>query len=1302
MSSRQKGMTLVEVLMGIAILAVLIFASVSLTTSALQSTRMNMARQFATQKAISILEELKSVAQNAVGGNVVVLDQYDDGVNYVDTLTEQGCPSTCVGPNAPASGNIMGPSGWLYQRQVSVTRIGSQNAGVRLVRVSVFRHDLSGEHLLAEVTSVVRTLSNTMPQTQVYDVYAIAIENVPGWWVYTSTLVPFVQNAISDLETRNPGLQFHVHWIRKLSYGRDQEYTPFINSLTDPVNHPTNWDSTKDINYVYFYPGALPLNNATLNPPNLTDYYPFNIFAAHFKTETSPTDPTPIDENGYDATNNPVPYALADQYNNSMRYYDEQATFNARYAAGLDTEPTYRLLLDNMMMYPASYTNAILINLHGELFPFPPIRNYSDPAKAPDTVATAPNNLQNIRVVTHPEFLAYGSTTPNPALYPASENCHGLTAGQQCINLRVYSYEAPSGSSSYAGTGYLNVPITVMIPGVDLTPNGTLAVTRIEGGTTQTPGTPYAASNAVVAPSGSRMYATVSVVMNGTVPNTLIKLYNSPITAPQCTVGLCGATAGSPLYTSRYEGLPAADYLYNQQYIPAPMENFAQTAVQTPFAQDLTSNTNAPKNTARWIISINVPNLENILNSNGFPGYSGIPTCSAPCPNTALAIETRIGDVPAGSLPTTGSEWPVRNQPPNLSRTYTWLGTDLWLYGDGTDTNPPHLPMTERFQFQGDPRHCPYADDKMVHTNAGTTWSPANVNTRFGMGYNRYFDDFQTSTVNAVGTWPGWTYTVGSVQYGVKNSSTAFAPNTQPGFDDGWTPTTGSPSPPYWGQIEIDIPRAFQILRSALTGSRAIYTTMTGFSYYYVGIGDEMGYDSANQFPKSIPVSTMPFNNTSGTTTEQSITNDINWGDQCNGGPAQGCGVKYIRSSGAINPGFPSYWWAMTWLGELYPDGDYLGANGYAANGNLSTNPSNPPYFKRVLRGTINPPSGFTLPSGTLFNGGLYSCAGGDSTKACFSGYNAVRRTFANGSTSLFWSGTSSSTFHHQTPNGNGSLTNEGLNIASATSGYNYPILNPIPANRPFDISLNQTGDDPEYQSSSPYTAGFLNSVYGPTFVTTKQALYYQQTPANIPASALVSLRDPTTNKTAFIAVNGLSPTGAAGANFIAHWSFLSLIYSFFQGGLYPVSGTETGCSGCTFRVPQLPRVTITYPNLSSNLNNPPSINIQWNIGWTRWDGNPYTPAYSSTFAETTPLQYQVMYSPDGGTTWRWCDTSIPGTPAPGVRNPAALISATNYNWSTPASSFPMGNYLIRVEAYRQGINLHYSYHEFRAFIWGR
>ena len=39
------------------------------------------------------------------------------------------------------------------------------------------------------------------------------------------------------------------------------------------------------------------------------------------------------------------------------------------------------------------------------------------------------------------------------------------------------------------------------------------------------------------------------------------------------------------------------------------------------------------------------------------------------------------------------------------------------------------------------------------------------------------------------------------------------------------------------------------------------------------------------------------------------------------------------------------------------------------------------------------------------------------------------------------------------------------------------------------------------------------------------------------------------------------------------------------------------------------------------------------------------------------------------------------------------------YAWMTPSNRFPVGSYRIRVECYRKGSRLHFSYHEEKIYI---
>ena len=133
---------------------------------------------------------------------------------------------------------------------------------------------------MADLSAVINSAGSAFPTTQVYDVYLLAIENIPGWWVFMDSIKPFVESMITDLENRNPGLRFRTHWITKASFGRNQLYKPYTNETTD--SHAVIGD-------VYHYPGRMPDGNASAYY-----YVPDNIKApASASTVSSATATTP-------------------------------------------------------------------------------------------------------------------------------------------------------------------------------------------------------------------------------------------------------------------------------------------------------------------------------------------------------------------------------------------------------------------------------------------------------------------------------------------------------------------------------------------------------------------------------------------------------------------------------------------------------------------------------------------------------------------------------------------------------------------------------------------------------------------------------------------------------------------------------------------------------------------------------------------------------------------------------------------------------------------------------------------------
>src|SRR5262249_41813149 len=346
-----------------------------------------------------------------------------------------------------------------------------------------------------------------------------------------------------------------------------------------------------------------------------------------------------------------LPVTVADQNNHCMRTPAARALFDQRVAAGVEREdePPLQLLLDDLASRPERYRNAVFVNLHGPGLPMPPLRNFADAARDPE-------HQPGVRVVTHPARLQT----------PRDPNGDGNHADTQPLELRVYAWRTQ-------GSGdVLTDPVLVQIFGPDLTSainaaaSPSLQICRLQGAIDTKIGKANGSGRAYIgfdetggtAPvAGEDTYSMhyEAGFVGGPGSYTWLKLYNTPLTAP--VVGT--------------RGLPASSRLYGLEYCPAPPTG--------TFAHDLAHDNTAAemRNTARW--RIRIPST--VFTSVRLPNSDQV-----------VRVVTRIGASTA-----TGIRWPAPVEPLNVSETFAW-----W----SRSTNA--VPVTERCQFLGDPRLCPY------------------------------------------------------------------------------------------------------------------------------------------------------------------------------------------------------------------------------------------------------------------------------------------------------------------------------------------------------------------------------------------------------------------------------------------------------------------------------------------------------------------------------------------------------------------------------------------------------------------
>lgn len=753
----KRGMTLIEVLIAAMILATVLTGMAMFQTVALKQSSKEKDRAFAMQKGLQIMEEVLAFQVTVGTDPTLGVDTLSDGENYQFRLTIDPRVSD---PKMALSGNAADRDGYRFVRQISVDPVPNEKSA-RRVTVQVFYSDgganpqpLSGKNALASVVNIVKAGSVKSQPTQVYDLFVIGIENVSG---NRYTLEQMIVNTLDQVKANNPGLDFRMHYVRRLAYGRDPNYAPAFNTA----------------GLLYNYSGYNPsyLGGQQIKGGGRINAIAKGNSTAHY----------------YEQQAN---YAFADQFNNAVRYPEEQDKY---YTTG--GEISLRMLLEEMSV--GRLKNAILMNMHEETIPMPPMRNYSDAAKVPRYMGEKnyikghygldPGNDTKIddgsraRLVTHPRRLAVarntsGNFAPGSTVelrvFPYLSRAHGTEPPAEyrkaqivLRNLRDRIYEWND------STSYKNVQIEVL----HKVPTAVVASDTINhvhlnmethhgrsshGGWAMFGGLGYHdhTVTSVTTPAGYhwyRIWPTDDGLGNaGDAPysSAIRDLYLENINSYDADGGkdireddIIIKLKNVP-YTHAPVGdfgLPLATLFHGFNYFPDPL---------LPTMNDNRPDANAPRNTARFRIRFNVKDAGR------------------------YDVLTTIGD----------KDKLQEHQFPNRSTTYQWVDTPV--------------PNSEQHQYIGDPRANPYEDART--TSAAV--SPGQA--------NRYFADLTTNAY----------YTGGAYEW-----------NKFAGTAAGWGPA-GSDN-------DSDLPRYFELWRRALLNANGIFQNPIGFSMWAYG----KGYDTA-------------------------------------------------------------------------------------------------------------------------------------------------------------------------------------------------------------------------------------------------------------------------------------------------------------------------------------------------------------------------------------------------------------------------------------------------------------------------
>jgi len=370
-------------------------------------------------------------------------------------------------------------------------------------------------------------------------------------------------------------------------------------------------------------------------------------------------------------------------------------------------------------------------------------------------------------------------------------------------------------------------------------------------------------------------------------------------------------------------------------------------------------------------------------------------------------------------------------------------------------------------------------------------------------------------------------------------------------------------------------------------------------------------------------------------------------------------------------------WHAKYWLGELYPDSENItSSNTWSVNGNLETGPNKFyrasyetfPIFDRKRKSVLTSSKG----SSSFINGS----PSGQSDKHFW--YANIKNIPSISLNSTLYSG---------------DLTGLGVKMSLI---FKSSLPSTIMTSHPFTLKYKY--DKPTEWFRPAYT-GQRTIVSIPKIPENSGGvprIYYDSNynftgngeDADVnPFYTSGVVRMTNDASTSYLVVSGLSAQNNFALNNLSTDVLFSVIRTFLDGGQYTANSKNKIC--------QIPFVNFISPKNSNKYYKPAKpVIIQWNTRLKRWDGERYTEEYPPNYNETTPLIYNLKYSNNEGKTWYNVIDNSPARIGAKDVTENYFPGTTNFHyWDiTNTNNFPQGYYILRIECYRQNIDLHYSY----------